>query len=245
MRMHPHSDGIGNLFDVIHWPIPHLHSTWECHSNVPWPHPSHVIMPHSFNFASRNACRSLRSACTLSFSIQDGHLTTWSPIVASTLPLSTISLGLVIFDYHQKGKLFDYGFTRHSNNQIETLQPRACKSMLWFLAHMGKQHLTQQWCFLFPFVACPKRTWPLPQSCTSFRQRLLSSCTIWMTLRVQKSWDTFMMSAKFFLLNELQESNERHSSMYKIVESRISPCYVYVHEDKISQDTTKDLAMHT
>ena len=41
------------------------------------------------------------------------------------------------------------------------------------------------------------------------------------------------------------EATERHIVMYLIVDSRMSPCYVYVQEDEISQDLARELATET
>ena len=39
--------------------------------------------------------------------------------------------------------------------------------------------------------------------------------------------------AKFSFLEYLPSSKERHMIVYMIVESRVPPCYMYIHEDAL------------
>ena len=49
--------------------------------------------------------------------------------------------------------------------------------------------------------------------------------------------------AKFAFLECLPGSQERHLIMYMIVDSRVSPCYMYIHEDALPATEARGLAM--
>lgn len=209
--------------------------------STPTPRPLPVQPPP----LSGGARRSLQSAFLSSRTAQTAGASPRPPAVVSVSPMSAIPPGLVSFDYHQRGERFGYEFTRHFGELDDSRPATPMRVHVVLLAARGAPAIDSAVAFSFPLCGCSQSDWT-PAGVRQFmRAQIIEfshhigdlECTDLLTL----FWDL----ATFTVIPGTPEATERHLVMHMIVDSRISLCYVYVHEDEVSPSVARDYAVET
>ena len=146
-------------------------------------------------------------------------------------PLSAIPPGLVSFDYSMRGERFGYGFTRYFGDQdVDALDSRI-RVHVMLLATRGGEALASAVAFSFPLCGATDMDWTVDSAMRFMRAQVLEFSHHLSDIEVTDVLRRFWELAKFQVLAASQGSGERHMLMYMFVETRIRPCYMYIHED--------------
>lgn len=207
--------------------------------------PSPLPLPSQPLPSSSGARRSLQSAFLTSRVAQAAGASPRPPAVVSTSPLSSILPGLVSFDYHQRGERFGYEFTRHFGEPDDSRPASRLRIHVVLLSSRGAQAIDSAVAFSFPLCGCSQADWTPAEALRFMRAQIIEfshhigdlECTDLLTM----FWDL----ATFTVIPGTPEAPERHLVMHMVVDSRVTPCYVYVHEDEVSQSVARDFAVET
>ena len=163
------------------------------------------------------------------------------PVTIRTSSMTTIPLGLVSFDYHMRGELFGYEFSRFFGAQEES-RPSTIRVHAVALASIGVTALDSAVAFSFPLCGATQPYWTLGEVMRFVRGQVTEFLhhlgELDYTDLFIHSWD----SAQFFFI---PCSLESQLIMYMIADTSIAPCYVYVHEDTHSLERAIEVGEFT
>ena len=209
--------------------------------STPTPRPLPVQPPP----LSGGARRSLQSAFLSSRTAQTAGASPRPPAVVSVSPMSAIPPGLVSFDYHQRGEHFGYEFTRHFGELDDSRPATPMRVHVVLLAGRGAPAIDSAVAFSFPLCGCSQSDWT-PAGVRQFvRAQIIEFSHHIGDLECTDLLNLFWDLATFTVIPGTPEATERHLVMHMIVDSRISPCYVYVHEDEVPPSVARDYAVET
>ena len=146
------------------------------------------------------------------------------------------------FDYNERGSPFGYEFTYHFGDTDDNLSPSPLRIHVTLLDSHGPASLNTAVSFSFPLCGCSQEDWTHDEA-----MRFLSRQVIEFSHHIGETECTDLLGifwdlAKFTFLECLPSSRERHLIMYLIVDSRIPPSYMYIHEDALPSSEATGLA---
>ena len=181
-----------------------------------------------------SARRSLQSVFLASRAAQAGSSSPRPPVVVSTSALSAIPHGLVEFDYHRRGESFGYEFTRHFGELDDCRQATRLRIHVAILASRGVEAVDSAVAFSFPLCGHSRSDWTLAEAMGFLRTQIIEFSHHLADLECTDLLTHFWDLAKFAVIPGAPEALERHIVMHLFVDSRVSPCYVYIHEDEVA-----------
>ena len=99
------------------------------------------------------------------------------------------------------------------------------------LTNRGGEALASAVAFSFPLCGATDTDWTMDSAMSFVRAQVLEFSHHLSDIEVTDILRRFWELAKFQVLTASQGSGERHMLMYMFVETRIRPCYMYIHED--------------
>lgn len=88
--------------------------------------------------------------------------------------------------------------------------------------------------FSFPLCGGPQPDWTLANAMKFMHAQITAFSLHLGELECAESISCFWDLARFMVVPGSSEATEWHIVMYLVVDSRLTPCYVYIHEDEIS-----------
>ena len=147
------------------------------------------------------------------------------------------------FDYDKRGSPFGYELTRHFGDSEDSSPPLPMRIHVTLLDSHGPASLGTVVLFSFPLCGCSQEDWSHDEAMRFLSRQIIEFSHHLGNTECTDLLGVFWGLAKFTFLESLPGSRERHLLMYMIVDSRLSPCYMYIHEDALPVTEARGLAM--
>lgn len=99
--------------------------------------------------------------------------------------------------------------------------------------------------FSFPLCGATQADWTSSEAMRFLRAQVVEFSHHLGDQECTDVFGCFLGLARFMIVAGRPEEEERQLIMYLFVETRILPCYVYIHEDEIMLDMARELATQT
>ena len=152
----------------------------------------------------------------------------------STSSLSEVSPDLVSFDYEVRGEKFGYEFTRHFGDREEAGPPSEIRVHVALLASRGPEALGSAVSFSFPLCGYAQDDWSSGEAMRFLSRQVVEFSHHVSHVECTDLLGTFWSLAKFGFFTG-SSPGVRHMLVYLIVDSRVPPCYVYIHEPGLQE----------
>lgn len=152
---------------------------------------------------------------------------------------------MVSFDFDQRGEWFGYKFTRHFGELDDSRPTSRLRIHVVLLSSRGAKAIDLAVAFSFPLCGCSQADWTHAEALRFMRAQILEFSHHIGDLECTDLLSMFWDLATFSVIPGTPEAPERHLVMYMVVDSRVTPCYVYIYEDDVSQSVARDLAGET
>lgn len=163
--------------------------------------------------------------------------------------MAAIPPSLVSFDYHERGQSFGYECTRHfgelDGELDDSRPPTSLRIHVAILDSRGPSAIDSAVAFSFPRCGVSQTEWTPAAALRFMRAQILEFSHHLGDLECTDILAHFWDLARFMVIPGTSGATERHIVMHMIVESRMTPCYVYVHEDEVSTDLASEYATAT
>ena len=143
---------------------------------------------------------------------------------------------MVNFAYDVRGEKFGYEFTRHFGDMEEVGPPSEIRVHVALLASKGPEALGFAVSFSFSLCGYAQDDWTSEEAMRFLSRQVVEFSHHVSHVECTNLLGTFWSLAKFGFFTG-SSPGVRHMLVYLIVDSRVPPCYVFIHEPGDARDS--------